>query len=262
MTEKQLNGKFTIMKILSIVCLVAVIASGFLPWITLDGDYKNGVLGEISGITESITDEQLDEMQAMFDEEGVDFELEGFIDSIENFMDPITDGAVSPMDFIALNSNFEELRGYILEAADLEGGYALELDSEAEEILEILPTVIMVPVYVFGVLALAAAVRLILRLFNRRGLGVFVAILAGFNFLFGAGLSLILNFLLSETGDASATLTPVPVVMFVCSILGCVFWGQARKMLNPVVVKEEVQIPVPQNIPVPEVPVENTEVEE
>lgn len=244
MTEEQRKTKFNVMKILSLVCLVVVIASGFLPWITLEGDYKESVFGEFTQMTESVSDEQLEEMQNEFDAQGIDYDLAGFLDSIENFLDPITDGDVSPMDFVALNTNYEELYGYIIDATELEEGYALDLSSENKEILEIVPVIIMVPVYVFGAVALAALLRLILRLFNRRGLGVFVAILAGLNLAFGVGLSVLLDLLFSEMGDASATLTPVPIVMFVCSILGCVFWGMGRKLINPVVVKEVVEIPV------------------
>lgn len=252
MTEQQLKSKFTLMKILSMVCLVVVIASGFLPWVTIQGDLRAGTLGELSAMTESMTDEELEMAQTMLDEQDVDFDLEGFMNSMKHFIDPIEDGTIAPMDFLALSTNFNTLKSYLEQASELGGDFAFEMDSETQEILTGFSAILMAPVVVFGVLALAATVRLILRVFNRRGLGVFVCILTAFNavfmFLVGALLSTMVGSM-----QTMATLTVVPPIAFICSITGCIFWGQARKLNSFVVVEQQpqqpqAQIPVPQNV--------------
>lgn len=248
MTEEQTKSKFNVMKTLSICCLIVVIISGFLPWVTLTGNYDEGFLASFEDIVADIPDERIEEMQDALDDEGIDFDIEGFKECIEGAFDPLTDGNVSPMDFLTLNNNFSELKEYFDEAVVLED-YGFYMDDDTEEAFEMLTMIFYMPVIVFGALALAALVRVVLRFFDRKGLGVFVAVLAAINVAFMAFVSIVLDMLISETTNGGATLSVVPFIVLVCSILACVFWGQARKLLNPVVVKQVVEVPVPQNIP-------------
>lgn len=241
MTEQQRKTKLIVMKILSLACLVVILVSGFLPWVTLDGDYKDGIFGEFSAIVDDISDEDIDTMQALLDEKDIDIDVEDFVDSIDELLDPVTDGGISPTDFLLLSVNFAELGDVLDELSELEDeeGKILAVDDEGTVLFEVISTVFIGAFFVFGVLAVAVIVRMILRIFNRKGRGVFIVILSLLNMGFMAAISLVLNELLSESTDATASLSAVPVVVLVCSILGCIFWGRARKLLNPVVVVQQ-----------------------
>jgi len=252
MTEKECSTKLLVFKVLSIVCLLVVILSGFLPWISLSGNYKNSQLGTLSEMTDGISNEEIDAYQEYFEAEDIDFDFEGMVECLDTFMDPVMDGQISPMDFMILSTNTTELKNYMLASTEIDmyaGGTGTFMVSEEDvQIFNMLAIIFLIPAMAYGLVAVLALIRAIMHLFNRKGLGIGVCvwsvILAGFYVL----ISVLFQEVFFTYGNAAAGITPVPVVAIVFAILNCVFWAIGRKYIHPVVVEKVVEV-APENVP-------------
>ena len=255
MTEKECSTKLLVFKVLSIVCLLVVVLSGFLPWISMSGDYKDSQLGALSQMADQIPEEELETYQEFLEEEGVDYDLEGMVDCIDSFMDPVMDGQISPMDFMTLSQNTGEMKGYMEGAAEIDMGTdSLIMSEEDAQMFDILSFVFIVPAIAYGLVAVVALIRAIMHLSNRKGMGIGVVILSVIVTGFYVLIALLFQEVFLSDVSATASITAVPVVAVVCAILNCVFWAIGRKYIHSVVVEKVVEVapedapPVPQNM--------------
>lgn len=265
-----MNGKLIITKVLSIVCLLGVLAGGVLPCMTLTGNYQE-LLGGLTSMTESIPEDQYESIEQMVGQLGYTVDVKGTMEAITSLVEPINDGEIAIMDFYTISQNAnvvaKELSGItpveIEDLAETLGGIEIPEGEELpEEMIETLQPIVdtvnmliqfgtlasmismvaLVPVAIFGLLAFAVVVRILLRLFNRRGLGVLISLFTIVN----AALMMAIPYALSMMGADSLPFgvenTPVPIVMVVCSILSCIIWGIGRNAAKVKVVKEETPV--------------------
>lgn len=273
--------KRNVTKVLSILCLVAVLACAFVPCIQLTGGYQELIAG-VTGAAVGVPEESYDLMEQMLETYGVTIDLKATMDSLTTLLEPLNDGQLSIMDFYSLSEGAknvaEQLSGLPLEGFSILGDESdpvvMAMSSlndmvitlaQAGQMLGMASSVLLIPVGLFGLLALAVVIRIILRLFNRRGLGVFITILAILNAALMMGIPYGINYAASESFPIGAEYTMVPVVMVVCSIASCIIWaiGRGAKVKK---VKEETPVatptPVAQPVPVEEAATEEAVVDE
>ena len=272
--------KGNVMKWLSILCLLIVLAGGALPFATLTGNYKEMLVG-FTNMFEGASEEHFETMEQMLGEFGYDIDLNASVDALTVLAEPLNDGEVSIMDFYAIYQNanvvVEELSGLTTPSDGLEskelGVEGLE-EAENEQLAAVkdfisafeqlasmaslISVVALVPVGLFGLLAVAVIIRIVLRLFNRRGLGVLISIFTILNAALMIALTYGVNFISSAELPIAAEYTMIPIVMVVCSILSCILWSFGRKQVKTVVVKKDV--PVSETVPSVEEVVVNEEI--
>lgn len=259
-----------ITKVLSILCLIGILACGFVPCITLSGGYVE-LLNGVTASAGEMSEENYKLMEQMLSSNGVEIDIRESLNSLMDMAAPLMDGQISIYDFYTLSENAKEA-STILSQLPVDGFSILgdEFDVKVQELeainemisslaqtgqaLGLVSYVFLVPVALFGLLALAVIVRILLRLFNRRGLGVFITLLSLLNAAFMVGLAYGINYAADEALSISATYTNVPVVMVVCAIANCIIWAIGRGAKNKNVKEEPVESPV-----APVEPVEATE---
>ena len=261
--------KRNVTKILSILCLVVILASAFMPWITLEGEFQQ-LLNGITATTDSVPEESYAVMEQMLATQGIEIDFAKCFDAMGKLTEPLADGQISIMDFVDLSEKAgavgEVLSGLPVDGLGISGdesdpvtqamAQVSEMISSLAEMgamMTMLSSVFMVPVALFGVLALAIVVRIILRLFNRRGLGVIIAILTFLNASFMVGLAVIINSFASEGLPIGASYTLVPYIVIACSIASCILWGFGRGAKVKVVKEIPVEVPVEAPVAQPEV---------
>lgn len=257
-----MNSKVTlnVTKWLSILCLLVVLAGGVLPCMTLTGNYQE-ILGGLTEMSASIPEDQYAGLEDALAQFGCTVDVKNTMDEISGLLDPFNDGEISVLDFYTIsqkaNAVAQELSGItpidITELAeiltDMEIPEGAELPPEMCEQLQpivnmvdmliqlrtmvsMFSKVALVPVGLFGLLALAVIVRIVLRLFNRRGLGVLISLLTILN----AALMMVVPYALDMYTAESLTMgvenTMIPIVMIICSILSCILWGIGRKHVS------------------------------
>ena len=126
--------------------------------------------------------------------------------------------------------------------------------------LPIVSYVLLIPVGVFGLLAFFVVLRIILRLFNRRGLGLGITFLAAFNGAFMMGLPIVITEIAGAELPFGLETTNVPYIMVGCALVNCIIWaigrGAKAKKVKEEVVAETPVAPAPVAAPVePEVAV-------
>ena len=263
--------KHTVTKIISILCLVAVLVCGTMPFANLSGKYKEMVAG-YTQMFAAFSGEQgvmLQEAMKMF---GLEIDFAGFGESINKVADTLNDGQLSLGDFYDIHmaaSDITKLSNSIsLDSLTAEQKSALEQSGmismisffqEFGPIAQIVGYVALAPLGLFGLLALAIVVRIILRLLNRRGLGVLITLLAILNAALMVGLSVVFNLLSTAEMPIGGEPTFVPFVIVGGCLASCIIWGIGRNS-KVKVVKEEVIVEVPVETPV--APVEEAVVEE
>lgn len=263
--------KHVITKILSILCLVAVLVCGFMPFAKITGSYQE-MLGNVTGMVNAMTGEQATQLGQALEQFGVKVDLNASVDTLKAVVATIEDGEIAIMDFYEISRGAERLNTLLngvstkglpeeqlmlLEQTGLVG--MVNMLEQIGNICEIAVYVALVPVGLFGLLALAIVVRILLRLFNRRGLGVLITLLAILNATFMLAIPFALSFLASNGLEISGEATFVPYVLVGGCLASCIIWGIGRDS-KVKVVKEEVVVEVPVAVPVASV--EETEVVE
>lgn len=247
-------------KILSILCLIGVLACGFVPCITLSGGYMellNGITGAAGGIPE----ESYEVMEHMLETQGVTIDLKASMDSLANLATPLADGEISIMDFYTLSEN-ASIVSEQLSVLPLEGFSVLGEESDpivqamsavnemvimlaqVGQTMGMVSNILLIPVGLFIFLAFFVVLRIILRACGRRGLGVGITFLAILNAAFMIAISYGVNYAASEGLPISAEYTMVPYVMIACAIVNCVIWAIGRGPKVKKVQEAPVETPV------------------
>lgn len=258
--------KQTVTKILSILCLIVVVVCGFtMPFTTLTGQYKE-IISNFTGMFASVSDEQMATMEQELVQFGIVLDFKGTMEAFNQVLEPINDGQISMMDFVDISTVGtalgEKLNGVSMEGVSEEQLQLLEqagLVSLIESFIMIgamgiaIAYIALVPLGLFGLLVLAIVIRIILRLFNRRGLGVLIAIVGFLNASFMLGIPIIFEVFATEEFPIGAETTVVPYVIIGGCIASCILWaiGRGPKVKK---VKEKV-VPVPP-VETPAAPVE------
>lgn len=276
--------KRTITKILSILCLVAVLVCGFtMPFATLTGPYKEFV-ANFTGMFATMPEEQVAMMEQGLAQFGIELNIEEITEAFNKVAEPINDGQISMKDFWDIsqagNAMAESLNNFSIDGLAEDQLTLLEQSGmlgvmESFVQIGVLGAMVgymaLVPLGLFGLLALGIVIRIILRLFNRRGLGVLITIAGILNATFMLGIPLILEMFMTETYGIGAEPTYIPYIIIGGCVLSCILWaiGRGKKVKK---VKEEVVVEVPvEAAPVVEetvevveetAPVEETPVEE
>lgn len=284
---KSVSGN--VMKWLSILCLLVVLAGGLLPCMTLTGNYQE-LLGGLTSMTDSIQEEEYENLEQVLGQFGYTVDIKATMDAITSLVEPFNDGEIAIMDFYLISQNAnviaQELSGItpidVTELAETAGDFEIpegeELPEEAIELLQpivdmvdmlaqfgtmasMISMIAMVPVGVFGLLAFAVIVRILLRLFNRRGLGVLISLLTILNAALMMAVPYAIDLYAADALPMGVENTYVPITIVVCSILNCILWGIGRRYVNVTVVKEEVPVTTQPNVEtsVEVAPVETTE---
>ena len=256
----------TVAKILSILCLLAVVGCGFcLPFATLTGQYKEAIAG-FTGMFASMPEEQITAMEQGLSQFNITIDFKGAIEGLNKVVEPINDGQLSMLDFVEINkagtalgetlstvsmNGVSEEQLQLLEQAGLTG--LIEMFIMIGSTGTMIGYAALAPLGLFGLLTLAIVIRIILRLFNRRGLGVLIAIVGFLNASFMVGVTVLVQMMATPELPIGAEPTFVPYVIIGGCILSCVLWGIGRgaKVKK---VKEEVVVEVPVEAPVEEVP--------
>lgn len=276
--------KRNVTKVLSILCLLVVLACAFLPCIKLTGEYMQFLNG-ITGTTEPIPEESITMIEQMLETQGITIDFKATMDSLSNLAVPLADGEITIMDFYTLSGNCEKVAAQ-LSTLPIEGlGIPSDTTDPVQQALlpvsemitslatlgqtmSMVSYVFLAPVGLFGLLAFAVIVRILLRLFNRRGLGVLITLLAILNASFMVGIPYGIEMVASEGLPLGAEVTFVPYVLVGCALASCIIWAIGRgakvKVVKEVPVEVPVEAPAPVEVaPVVEEPVvEETVVEE
>ncbi len=245
-----------VMKWLSILCLVGILMGGVMPFATITGNYKETLDG-ITGMLAQMPEEALVMMEQALAQYGCEIDFRATVESVGKLTEPLMDGEVAISDFYALYVNANAVTETLSGFAIPEELYALELPEELQSVKDMflmieqiramaqgLGMVALVPVAVFGLLAFAVVVRILLRLFNRRGLGVLISLLTILNAAFMMAIPYGINYIAEQGLPMNAEYTMVPIMMVVCSILSCILWGIGRKQVGKVEKKEEAPVVV------------------
>ena len=266
--------KKTITKILSIICLLGILACAFMPCFKLTGDYQS-MLGMVNSITAYIPEESIPMIEQVLESKNITIDIKGTLDSFTNLLEPINDGEITIMDFVTVSTNCTEvanaLSGLPAEGLGLAeddpmlqvlGGINEMIITLAQfgAMLPIVSYVLLIPVGVFGLLAFFVVLRIILRLFNRRGLGLGITFLAAFNGAFMMGLPIVITEIAGAELPFGLETTNVPYIMVGCALVNCIIWaigrGAKAKKVKEEVVAETPVAPAPVAAPVePEVAV-------
>ena len=247
-------------KILSIFCLIGVLACGFVPCITLSGGYME-LLNGMTGAAAGIPDESYEVMEQMLEAHGVTIDLKASMDTLTNLATPLADGEISIMDFYTLSENAkavsEQLGGLPLEGFSILGEEtdpAVQAMSAVNEMvitlaqvgqtMGLVSTIFLIPVGLFAILVFFVVLRIILRILSRRGLGVGITILSILNAALMIGISYGVNYAASEELPISAEYTMVPFIMVACALVNCIIWAIGRGAKSKVVKEVPVEAPV------------------
>jgi len=267
--------KKTITKILSIICLLGILACAFMPCFKLTGDYQS-MLGMVNSITAYIPEESIPMIEQVLQSKNITIDIKGTLDSFTNLLEPINDGEITIMDFVTVSTNCTEvanaLSGLPAEGLGLAeddpmlqvlGGINEMIITLAQfgAMLPIVSYVLLVPVVLFGLLAFFVVLRIILRLFNRRGLGLGITFLAAFNGAFMIGLPIVITEFAGAQLPFGLEVTNVPYIMVGCALVNCIIWaigrGAKAKKVKEEVVAQTPVAPTPTVAPTPvETPVE------
>ena len=275
--------KQTITKVLSILCLLGVLACAFIPCMKVTGNYQE-LLGGLSNISMMFPEESQTMIEDALATQGVTFDISDALDSIVAVIEPLADGEITIADFATVSTRVKAV-GEILSALPTEGFPEPEegsVDPNAyilaglnqyivmlafiAEYIDLAVLVLLAPVALFGVLAFFVVLRIILRILGRRGLGVGITFLALLNAVFMIGLPFAVSIFAANGLTIGLATTNVPYIMIGCCIANCIIWaiGRGRKVKK---VKEEAVVeetPVVEETVVEEAPVEEvveTEVE-
>lgn len=268
--------KRNVTKILSILCLVAVLACAFVPCVKLTGEYM-ALLNGITGTTESMPEESITVIEQMLETQGITIDFKATMDALSNLATPLADGEITIMDFYTLSGNCEEVAAQLgtlpidglgiptdttdpVQQALLPVSEMISSLASLGQTMALVSYVFLIPVGLFGLLAFAAIVRIILRLFNRRGLGILITLLAILNASLMMAIQYGVEMVAAEGLPIGAEATYVPYVLVGCCIANCIIWGIGRGAKVKVV--KEVPVEVPVAAPVEPVPVETVAVVE
>ena len=266
--------KRTITKVLSIICLLAVLVCGFtMPFVNLTGQYKE-LIGNFTGMFAAMPEEQVTMMEQGLAEFGMELHLAEMTDAFNKVAEPINDGQISMKDFWDIsqagNAVAESLGNLSTEGLTEDQLALLEQSGmlgmiESFVSIGLLGTTIgymaLAPIGLFGLLAFAIVIRIILRLFNRRGLGVLITLVGILNAAFMLGIPFVLEVFATEEISIGAEPTAVPYIIVGCCIASCILWaiGRGPKVKK---VKEEVVVEVPVATPVEDAVAEEVAVED
>lgn len=270
--------KKTITKILSILCLVAVLVCGFtMPCMKLTGDYQS-IFALVDTMATAIPEEARASIEQLLEGQGITIDLDTTLESVTKLLEPIKDGEIALQDFVTISQSCTDVANQlsVLPAEGIANPFegmevpeqmqsmvqmyesANSMIKSAAQMAAILPLasyVLLAPVGLFGIFAFFVVLRIILRLFNRRGLGVGITFLAMINAAFMIGLPVVVAMYAANGLTFGLEATFVPYIMVGGCIVNCIIWaiGRGKK-----VKKEEVVV----EAPVEAAPVEETVVEE
>ncbi len=276
--------KKTITKILSILCLLGVLACAFVPCMKLTGDYQ-ATLGMITQISSAIPEEALPMIEELLKTQNIELDIKGILDSFTNLLEPLNDGEIAIVDFVTVSQNCTEVANKLsglpvegiknpMEGIEIPGDNPMMQMYESVNsmimtlaqigaVLPLLSYVLLVPVALFGVLAFFVVLRIILRILGRRGLGIGITFLAILNAVFMIGLPVVVSMYAASGLPFGLAVTNVPYIMVGCCVVNCIIWaiGRGAKVKK---VKEEavVEAPVVEEAPVEEVATEEVVAEE
>lgn len=262
--EYIMNLKHNITKVVSILCLLVVLACGFLPCINITGDYEGTVAG-ITSITETFNDEALTLMEQLLESQNYDVDLKGAMDKFEDLLEPFNDKQIAIYDFVLVSQTLTQM-GEALSGLP-EKGLATSGDPTdpnniiiegmngifimLASVVPMLPMAgiaVLAPVALFGLLALAVIIRIILRLFSRRGLGVLITLLAILNAAIMVGVPVVLDIVAKGQLPVGLTYTYVPFLMVGCCIASCIIWAIGRNAKAKVVVDTIAEAPAEDDV--------------
>lgn len=276
--------KKTITKILSILCLVAVLVCGFtMPCMKLTGDYQS-IFALVDTIATAIPEEARASIEQLLEGQGITIDLDATLESVTKLLEPIKDGEIALQDFVTISQSCTDVANQlsVLPAEGIANPFegievpeqmqsmvqmyesANSMIKTAAQIAAFLPLIsyaILAPVGLFGIFAFFVALRIILRLFNRRGLGVGITFLAMINAAFMIGLPVVVAMYAANGLTFGLEATYVPYIMVGGCIVNCIIWaiGRGKKVKKEEVV---VEAPVVEEATVEETVVEEAVVEE
>ena len=253
--------KQTITKILSILCLLGVLACAFIPCMKVTGNYQELISG-LSSINMMFPEEAQVMIEEALATQGVTVDLSDTIDSITAVVEPLADGEITIADFAVVSTRVKEV-GEIFSVLPAEGFPEPEEGSEdpnayilaglnqyivmlstISAYASIVSMVLLIPVVLFGILAFFVVLRIILRILGRRGLGVGITFLALLNAVLMVGLPIVVSMLAANGLTIGLETTNVPYIMIGCCIVNCIIWAIGRgskvKKVKEVVVETPV----------------------
>ena len=265
--------KHNVTKILSIMCLVAVLACAWVPFVTVSGQYME-IINGLTGSFATMPEEQITEMEQMFAQFGIEIKFATVLETVDKVVEPFSDGAIAITDFIevstAIKEAANELGGISTEGIPEEYYPALqesgmlsmiEALASAGEILQIASLAVLIPVGIYGLLAVGVIIRIIFRILGRRGLGVLITLAAILNAAFMLAIPYGANFMIQGQLPITFAPTYVPFVLVGGTLASCIIWAIGRDA-KVKVVKENVYVEVPVAAPVDAEVVEETIAEE
>ena len=268
--------KRNVTKILSILCLVAVLACAFLPCVKLTGGYME-LLNGITGTAQEIPEESITMIEQMLASQEITIDFKASMDSLTNLATPLADGEITIMDFYTLSENCKAVAEQLgslpidglgipedttdpVQQAMLPVSQMIMSFASLGQTMAIVSYIFLIPVSLFGFFACFVILRIILRIFGRRGLGVGITFLAILNAALIMAIPYGVQTVAAEGAlPLGAEATYVPYVLVGGCLVSCIIWaiGRGAKVKK---VKEEVVIEVPVEAPV--APVEEAVVEE
>jgi len=264
--------KRNVTKILSILCLVAVLACAFLPCVKLTGGYME-LLNGITGTAQEIPEESITMIEQMLASQEITIDFKASMDSLTNLATPLADGEITIMDFYTLSENCKAVAEQLgslpidglgipedttdpVQQAMLPVSQMIMSFASLGQTMAIVSYIFLIPVSLFGFFTCFVILRIILRIFGRRGLGVGITFLAILNAALIMAIPYGVQTVAAEGGlPLGAEATYVPYVLVGGCLVSCIIWaiGRGAKVKK---VKEEVVVEVPVEAPVEEAVVE------
>ena len=207
-------------------------------------------------------EEQITAMEQMFAQFGIEINFASVLETVDKVIAPLSDGAIAITDFI-------EISDAIKEAANVLGGIStegipeeyypalqesgmlsmIEALASAGEVLQLASLAVLIPVGIYGLLAIGVIFRIIFRIFGRRGLGVLITLGAILNAAFMLAIPYGANFMIQGQLPITFAPTYVPFVLVGGTLASCIIWAIGRDA-KVKVVKEKVYVEVPAAAPV------------
>ena len=274
--------KRTITKVLSILCLLAMLGSVTMPAFKLTGDYM-GLLNGVTSVTAQFNDETIAAMEQMIAAQNLTVDLRGAVNGVNALTEPLAKGEISLKTFWELSEKLKAL-GASLSTFPADGlGIPQDTTDPVQQAMlgisnliaqfgSLAPLVTyasyicLAPIALFALFALSVVLRIILRLFNRRGLGVMITLNAWLNAAIILAVPVALEIFLAGSTNIGAEVTAVPYIIAIAPLASCILWAigrgpKVKKVKEEVVVETPVETPVEEAV-VEEAPVEETVVEE
>ena len=222
----ELEKKFMIKKISSIICLVIVILLFFSSWITVcSKEFKDEFRSEIKEMKEEIDidADEIEEFEEELEDYGIDFPLKKFVKKAKKIINMVEDVSLSPKEVVSMT-----LPSYSLlkMTEKYEDNYFFRSSLHSmQEALQVVTIFCTVNTIVWTLALGITIIYIIMHLYNGKGMGLPILILQILGTVIMTLTTYIINIGGKETlGEKVVKLTASPILALVLLIVSFVLW--------------------------------------